>query len=69
MALFACGSVHQGLYPERLSFGDEFRERREIYLCLAALFSCLLADSRINGGAKIFFLNGDSFFSLYIKQD
>ena len=47
MSLFPCGSVHQGLDPER--FSDECRGRGEICMCLAALF----IDSRINGGAKI----------------
>ena len=68
MSLFACGSVHQGLDPERLTFKDKSPERREIYLCLAALFSCLLADSPINGGAKIFFLHGDCFFSVHLAE-
>ena len=44
--LYACGSIHQGLEPEL--FSDEPRGRREIYMCLAALF----ADSSINGGAR-----------------
>ena len=44
--LFTCGSIHQGLDPEL--FSDESRGRREIYICLAALF----ADSRLNGGAR-----------------
>ena len=47
MSLFSCGSVHQGLDPER--FSDECGGRGEIYMCLAAVFG----DSRINGGAKI----------------
>ena len=68
MSLFACGSIHQGLDPERLTFRDESRERREIYLCLATLFSRLLTDSRINGGAKIFFLHGDCFFSMHLAE-
>ena len=47
MPLFSCGSIHQGLDPER--FSDECRGRGQIYMCLAAVFG----DSRINGGAKI----------------
>ena len=47
MSSFACGSIHQGLDPER--FSDESRGRRKIYMYLAAAFD----DSRIDGGAKI----------------
>ena len=47
MSLFSCGSIHQILDPERYS--NEFQERREIYMCVIALF----ADSRINGGAEM----------------
>ena len=47
MPLFSCGSIHQGLDPER--FSDECRGRGQIYMCLAAVFG----DSRINEGAKI----------------
>ena len=60
MSSFACGSIHQGLDPERLS--DESRGRRKIYMYLAAAFD----DSRIDGGAKIYMdqilLHEDSFF-------
>ena len=42
MSLFSCGSIHQGLDPER--FSDECGGRGEIYMCLAAVFG----DSRIN---------------------
>ena len=41
-ALFAWGSIHQGL--DTNGFGDEFRGRLEIYMCLATLFE----DSQIN---------------------
>ena len=47
MSLFAWGSIHQGLDPER--FSDESRGRQEIYMCLAAPFD----DSRTYGDAKI----------------
>ena len=56
-ALFACGSIHQGLNPN--GFGDEFRGRLEIYMCLATLF----ADLQINGGAKI--LVTSSFMEIF----
>ena len=46
-ALFACGSIHQGLDPN--GFGGESRGRLEIYMCLATLF----ANSQINGGTKL----------------
>lgn len=41
MSFSACGSLHHGLDPER-RFSHESRGRREIFVCLAALF----ADSR-----------------------
>ena len=47
MSLFSCGSIHQILDPERYS--NESQERREIYMCVTALF----AESRINGGAEM----------------
>ena len=47
MSLFACGSIHLRLDPEH--FSDKCRGRREIYICLAALF----AYPRMNGGVKI----------------
>ena len=63
--LFACGSIRQGLDPERVS--DESRGTREIYIHLA-----LFADSRINGGAKISIkssaIHGDSFFSVHSEE-
>ena len=66
MSLFPCGSVHQGLDPER--FSDECRGRGEICMCLAALF----IDSRINGGAKISIkssvIHGDSFFFVHSEE-
>ena len=44
--LLACGSIHQGLNPER--FTDESRSRRELNV-----FSCFLfADSRTNVGVS-----------------
>ena len=63
--LFACGSIRQGLDPER--FSDESRGTREINIYLA-----LFADSRINGGAKISIkssvIHGDSFFSVHSEE-
>ena len=47
MSLFSCGSIHQILDPERYS--NESQERREICMCVTALF----AESRINGGAEM----------------
>ena len=47
MSLFPCGIIHQVLDPKRYS--NESQERREIYICVTALF----ADSRINGGAEM----------------
>ena len=49
-------------------FSDESRERREIYICLAA---GSIADSRINGGAKISFkscLISWRFFSVHSAE-
>ena len=63
--LFTFGSIRQSFDSERLS--DESRGTREIYIYLA-----LLADSWINGGAKISIkssvIHGDSFFFVHSDE-
>ena len=59
MSLFSCGSIHQGLDPER--FSDEFRGRREI------VFGC----SRWQGAKipiKSSFMEIDSVFCAFKKS-